>query len=207
MPIDKERFVRLDDPILVHLAEVIPPEEINSKEVQDTIEQMLDIAYGKRDRTKAILVGLAAPQVGISKRIIIVDVLADGKGTTGDARVYINPEIIFSSQEKEEWYEGCWSTDKVTGIVSRPKTIKIKAYTQDGEMVEEEYHGYTARIFQHEIDHLNGKEFVTHITNPNNLHWVEADQWVTYRNNEAWRNWPNKCSWERWKKIKGISKE
>ena len=208
MPVDKERFVKPDDPILVKVAEEIPPDQITATEVQDLIEQMLDIAYGKRDRTKAILVGLAAPQVGISKRIIIVDVLADGKGTTGDARVYVNPEIVSHSEEVEEWYEGCWSTDRVTGIVARPKSIKLRAYNQEGKLVEEEHHGYTARIFQHEMDHLDGKEFVTHITNPEKLHWVwvEADQWNEYRDNQGWRNWPHKCSWDTWERIKGISK-
>lgn len=206
MPVDRENFVSPNDPVLVKKAEAVPPHLIKSEEIQSLIEEMLDIAYGETDRSKAVLVGLAAPQVGISKRIILVDVLADGKGNTGDVRVYINPEIISYSRDEEEWYEGCWSTDRVTGIVSRPKSIRLKAYDRDGQAVEEEHHGYIARIFQHEVDHLNGKEFVSHISNPDKLHWVEQDQWVAYRNNEAWRNWPNKCPWDKWQKIKGIKK-
>jgi len=204
MPVDLEQFVRPDDPVLIKKADSILPEQIGSGELESIIEQMLDIAYGKRDRTKAILVGLAAPQIGISKRLILVDVLADGKGKTGDLRLYLNPEITFYSEEKEEWYEGCWSTGRVCGIVSRPATIRIKAVTRAGKEIVEEHHGYTARIIQHEIDHLDGIEFVTHITDPEKLHWVDADQWVEYRDNEAWRNWPHKCSWDRWEEIKGI---
>jgi peptide deformylase len=198
------KFVQPSDPILIKTADAIPLDSLTSNETRAIIEEMLNIAYGKRDRKKAVLVGLAAPQVGISKRIVLVDVLADGKGTTGDLRVYINPEIVYQSENEEEWYDGCWSTDRVTGIVSRSVSIRIKAYSQTGELVEEEHNGYTARIFQHEIDHLNGKEFVTHINDPRKLHWVESDQWVEYREGQAWRNWPYKCEWDRWKEIKGI---
>ncbi len=205
MPTQRERFVAPNDPILIQKAEAIPPKEITSTETQNIIEQMLDIAYRVQgDRSKAILVGLAAPQVGISRKIILVDVGADGRGEVSDLRVYINPEITWLSVEKEEWYEGCFSTDKVCGIVSRPKSIKIKAYTREGNPIEEEHSGYVARIFQHEIDHLNGIEFVEHITDDDKLHWVESNEFPKYRNNEAWRRWPNKCPRRKWEAIKGI---
>lgn len=199
----KRTFVMPSDPILLKHAEAVSVSAITSEETNHIIEEMLGVAYGEQtERTKPLLVGLAAPQIGISKRIILVDVKANGKGEVGDLRVYINPEIVDSSHEEVEWYEGCFSTDRVCGIVSRPKRIKIRACDQTGKKVEETYEGYTARIFQHEIDHLNGQEFTTHITDDNNLHWVEEDEFVEYRNNEAWRNWPKKCSREKWEKIK-----
>ncbi len=199
------RFVKPNDPVLIKIAEEIPVDEIMSKDTKASTEEMLKAAFGEQmDLAKPLLVGLAAPQIGISKRIILVDVKADGKGTVGDLRVYINPEILNASDDESEWYEGCFSTDRVCGIVSRPNKIKIKAYNEDGEMVEEEYSGYTARIFQHEIDHLNGKEFVSHITDDNNLHWVEDAEFPQYRNKEGWRNWPHKCARITWNAIKGI---
>ncbi len=198
-------FVQPNDPILMRVASPVDIANIQSKEIQADIAQMFEVAFGEQgDESKPLLVGLAAPQIGISKRIILVDVIAEGKGKVGDLRLYINPEIIWSSEEKSEWYEGCFSTDRVCGIVSRPIKIKIKAYKQNGEMVEEEYSDYTARIFQHEIDHLNGKEFTTHITDDNNLHWVEENEFPKYRNEQKWRDWPNKCTREKWNKIKGI---
>ena len=203
----KEKFVKPNDSILVQITEEIRPEEIKSPEIEAIIERMLNAAYGKQvDRAKPLLVGLAAPQIGIPKRVILIDVSARGKGNVGDLRVYINPEIVWKSEEESEWYEGCYSTDRVCGIVSRPNSIKVKALTRDGQPIEEKHEGYTARIFQHEIDHLNGIEFVSYITDDNKLHWVEEDEFPEYRNNEGWRNWPEKCPRDKWEKIKGISK-
>lgn len=198
-------FAAPNDPILSKIAEKIPVGEIKSPETKKLIEKLLGFAFGEqKDRSLPILVGLAAPQVLISKRIILVDVKAKGHGEKGDLRVYINPKITWVSKDENEWYEGCFSTDRVCGIVSRPTKIKLSAYSPDGKKVEEEHEGYTARIFQHEIDHLNGKEFVTHISDDNNLHWVEDEEFPEYRNNEGWRNWPSKCSREKWNEIKGI---
>jgi peptide deformylase len=205
MPVQRKGFAAPNDPILIKTAEAIPVNEITSEKNQKIVEKMLNFAYPEQgDIKKPVLVGLASPQVMISKRIILVDIKADGHGGVGDLRVYINPEIIWKSKEKIEWYEGCFSTDRVCGIVSRPKSIKIKAYTKDGKVVEEKYTGYVARIFQHEIDHLNGHEFTTHITDDEKLHWVKDGEFPKYRDKEAWRNWPTKCPRKRWEKIKGI---
>lgn len=202
-----DKFVKPNDPILIRIAEAIPEDKITSVETKQTMEKLLDVAYGEQgDRKRPVLVGLAAPQVGISKRIILVDVKSDGHGKVGDLRVYINPEITRSSHAESEWYEGCFSTDRVCGIVSRPSKVKIRAFTPQGNQVEEEYEGYVGRIFQHEIDHLNGKEFVTHITDDKKLHWVEDFEFPEYRNNEGWRTWSKKCPRDKWEKIKGIRK-
>jgi peptide deformylase len=206
MAVSKPSLVLPNDRILNQIAKTVGQEAISSKIIQETIESLLNLAYGEQsDRSKPVLVGLAAPQAGISKRIILVDVGADGKGSVSDLRVFIDPTITYYSKETNDWYEGCFSTDRVCGIVSRPTTIKLRAYDRFGNKIEKEFSGYIARIFQHEIDHLNGKEFITHITDNNNLHWVEEKEFPQYRDKEAWRNWPNKCSRERWEKIKGIN--
>lgn len=202
----KKGLVAPHDPVLNQIAPAVPQEQIASSDTKLEIESILEIAYGfRKDRQKPTVVGLAAPQIGISKRIIAVDIGADGKGQLSDLRIYINPEITWRSKEENEWYEGCWSTDRVCGIVSRPTTVKVKAFTPDSKEIEEEFSGYVARIFQHEIDHLNGQEFITHITNDANLHWVEENEFPAYRNEEAWRNWPHKCPRKKWDKIKSFS--
>lgn len=198
----RKGFVPPNDKILRQTASLIDIRLIQHSETKSIIDKMFDIAYGEQsDRSKPILVGLAAPQVGISKRIILVDVAADGKGHVADLRAYINPEIAWRSVEEGEWYEGCYSTDYVCGIVSRPVSVKIKALDREGNEVHEKYAGYVARIFQHEIDHLEGKVFVDRVSNANNLHWVLPEEFPRYRDKEAWRTWHRKCSQEKWRKL------
>lgn len=198
------KFLAPSDPLLNKVSEAIDPKDIQSHETKNDIEEMLATAYGEqKEHDKPLLVGLAAPQIGISKRIILVDVVADGKGKVGGLHLFINPEIIWKSEEQEEWYEGCFSTSRVCGIVERPLKIKVRYQNKEGETLEEEYSGYTARIFQHEIDHLDGREFVSRITDDEKLHWVEKEEFSKYRNEGAWRNWPNKCTRKKWREIKG----
>lgn len=206
MPARRPGFIPPNDPMLYKKAVEVSSKEITQPEVQHDIERMLALAYGEQtDRTKPVLVGLAAPQVGIGKRIILVAVGADGRGKVSDLRVYINPEIVFTSKEESEWYEGCYSTDRVCGIVSRPTSIRVRALTREGKAVEEEYSGYVARIFQHEIDHLDGKVFIDHIQDEDKLHFVEDHEFPLYRDNQAWRHWPRKCPGKRWEEIKRVT--
>ncbi|MBI4038593.1 peptide deformylase [Candidatus Daviesbacteria bacterium] len=182
----------------------IPLSEISSKNIKTIYQKMLKIAYGEqKNRQKPIMVGLAAPQIGIFKRIILVDVKTNGKGKIGDLRIYINPEIIWASKKEGEWYEGCYSLPEVCGIVSRSTSVKVRAYTLKTpgiasvlpprwDMVEEKHSDYVARIFQHEIDHLDGKFFVERIKNPDHLHHVKKEEFPLYRDLQAWRNWPKK---------------
>ena len=196
-----EKFLKPNDPLLIRVAKEVVSSDIFSSQTKKDVDEMFLVARGEQGEKKT-LVGLAAPQIGISKRMVLVDVAADGKGKVGDLRLYINPEIIWRSESEGEWYEGCFSTEQVCGIVSRPDKIKVRALNLEGEQIEEEHSGYTARIFQHEIDHLNGKEFTSHITDDDKLHWVEKDEFPEYRNKEAWRKWPHKCSREKWDRIK-----
>ncbi len=204
------KFLKPNNPLLKKIAEEVSGSQLNSPEIRNIAEVMLKIIKGEQKGHKKG-VGLAAPQIGISKRIILVDIKADGKGKVGDLRisfpkensllaklkVYINPKIIWKSKRAGEWYEGCYSTGRVCGIVSRPTSIKIQAFVltpprRTFKFVTEKHKGYVARIFQHEIDHLDGKVFVDHIKDPNKLHWVEEKEFPLYRNKQAWRNWPKK---------------
>ncbi len=201
----REGLVAPNNPILYQVAEMVPVGTIQSANVQKIIGNLLHIAYGEKgDPSKPVLMGLAAPQAGISKRIIVVDTTADGYGHGSNLEVFINPRIVKHSKKTNEWYEGCYSTDRVCGIVNRFISIGVSAYTKEGKRIQREYEGYVARIFQHEIDHLNGIEFISHITDDAKLHWVEDDEFPLYRDKEAWRTWPRKCSRKQWEKIKGI---
>ncbi|MBM7623305.1 peptide deformylase [Sporohalobacter salinus] len=133
----------IGDPVL--RTETKPVDEITDQ-TKKLIENMKDTMYD------ASGVGLAAPQVGISKQIIIVDV-GDGPLTL------INPEIVDSSgAEIDE--EGCLSIPGENGKVERASKIVVEALNSDGEEVEIEAEGLLARALQHEIDHLEGTLFV-----------------------------------------------
>lgn len=110
------------------------------------INDMLDTMY------EAMGVGLAAPQVGILKRIVVIDI---GEGPI----VLINPEIIEKAGE-QTGEEGCLSVPGKSGLVTRPNYVKVRAYDEDMEEVEYEGEGLLARAFCHEIEHLSGKLYV-----------------------------------------------
>lgn len=110
------------------------------------INDMLDTMY------EALGVGLAAPQVGVLKRIVVIDV---GEGPI----VLMNPEIIETSGE-QSGEEGCLSVPGKSGLVTRPDYVKVRALNEDMEEIELEGEGLLARAFCHEIDHLDGKMYV-----------------------------------------------
>lgn len=132
------------DPILRKLAK--PVKEINDY-IRNLVEDMEETMY------KADGVGLAAPQVGVLRRVILVDI-----GDEDGLGVYLNPEILEASGQETD-VEGCLSIPKYNATVTRPTRIKIRYMNMDGEMVEEVYEEFKARALCHEIDHLNGVLF------------------------------------------------
>ncbi len=122
--------------------------------VERVDDAILQLAAEMRETMKAEKgVGLAAPQVGVSKRIILATI--DEVVT-----LMVNPEILSFSAETEICEEGCLSLPGEWGNVSRAKRIKLKYLNEDGEQVQTELVGLNARVVQHEIDHLNGVLFV-----------------------------------------------
>lgn len=188
--------------LLRNPVEEVPESEILSEEIQAIIDRMFEIAGGERsDGEKRVMVGLAAPQIGINKRIVLVDTGANEKRELGELKAYINPQIIWYSDEQEEEREGCYSVDsRVVGIVPRSIHIKITAFDRKGNFVEEEFSGFPARIFQHEVHHLEGIRFPDHMGPEGTLQWVEQEQFPAYREN--WREWPVRCTWDLWLAMK-----
>ncbi len=124
------------------------------------IQDMLDTMY------EALGVGLAAPQVGVLRRIVVIDV---GEGPI----VLINPEILETSGE-QTGEEGCLSVPGKSGQVTRPDYVKVRALNEDMEEIELEGTGLLARAFCHEIDHLDGKMYVDLVEGE--LHDVTYDE-------------------------------
>jgi len=105
---------------------------------------------------------MAAPQLGVNQRIIIVRDDLDNKDINTFTAL-INPEIIRTEGKTVKDYEGCLSVPEIYGMVARPDKVKIKATLEDGTEVRLKASGYLARTLQHEIDHLNGILFIDHI--------------------------------------------
>lgn len=107
---------------------------------------------------------MAAPQLGINQRIIIVRDDLDNKDINTFTAL-INPEIIRTEGKTGKDYEGCLSVPEIYGMVARHDKVKVKAILEDGTEVRLKAAGYLARTLQHEIDHLNGILFIDHIRN------------------------------------------
>ena len=106
-------------------------------------------------------VGLAATQVDIHRRIVVIDTSEE----RNQPLTLINPEIIAQSAEKKEWEEGCLSVPEIYETVTRPERVRVRAQNAQGEFFEMDCDELLAVCIQHEIDHLNGKVFVQYLSN------------------------------------------
>ena len=129
--------------------------EIFDQELEDTVRQMFVLMREKKG------VGLAAPQIGISRRFFVTEAVDD------KPRVFINPEIIETSQETVKGEEGCLSLPGVWANVVRPYSVKVKAQDTTGKIFRLNAEGWLARIILHENDHLNGILFVDRLDDNN----------------------------------------
>ena len=106
-------------------------------------------------------IGLAAPQIGINKRVIIVDETTEAHGRY--THLMVNPKITWRSEEEVTFDEGCLSVPDKNGEVSRPKEIRITFQNKDGKYKKWKLDGLAARVVQHEVDHLDGILFVDYL--------------------------------------------
>jgi peptide deformylase len=107
-------------------------------------------------------VGLAAIQIGVAKRVVTIDTSKDENAK--NPTVYLNPEIVWVSEEKRVYDEGCLSIPEFYGEVERPDRVRVRYMNLDGLIVEQEADGLLATCLQHEIDHLNGVLFIDHLS-------------------------------------------
>ena len=138
---------KIGDPVLNKVCKEV--REVNDR-TRELIDDMFDTMY------EADGVGLAAPQVGILKRIVVIDVTGE------DPILLINPEIL-SIDGEQTGYEGCLSVPGKTGVVTRPNHVKVKAYNEDMEEFILEGEELLARAICHELDHLDGKLYVDRV--------------------------------------------
>lgn len=143
-------------------------------ELQTLIDNMIETMRSANG------VGLAAPQIGENRQLAIIESLPDydeeGEEIpdTRDLFVIINPKIVWTSTDSEDGIEGCLSIPGYLGEVERPLSIRVRAQDRHGKKMKLKLGGWTARIFQHEIDHLNGVLYIDKLTEPENL-WTEEE--------------------------------
>lgn len=157
------RILKLGDPLLRRRSIDVPLTELRSKEIKNLIRDL-------RDTMKdAGGIGLAAPQIGVLKRVVIVgfeksERYPDQKGI--EERVLINPEIEALEGPGEGFWEGCLSIPGMRGFVERPRKIKLSFYDTDENRHEEIIDGFDAIVYQHECDHLDGMLYVDRLKDP-----------------------------------------
>jgi peptide deformylase len=145
------RVLKMGDPLLFQVAE--PVQTFDTPELHALIGDMFD--------TMAALngAGLAAPQIGVSRRVVIFGVEANPRYPDAEpvpTTVLINPMIEVLTQLTEDGWEGCLSVPGMRGLVSRYTRLRYTGFDQHGKPLTREAHGFHARVVQHECDHLDG---------------------------------------------------
>jgi peptide deformylase len=148
-------IVMYGDPVLRQRAKDIE----QGTDLKMLIDDMFETMHG------ASGIGLAAPQIGKSIRLFVVDgtVLEDEEGMENFKKAFVNPEILEEVGTPWEFEEGCLSIPNIRENVSRKERLKIRYYDENWNLHEEEYDGMKARIIQHEYDHIEGKLFVDYL--------------------------------------------
>ncbi len=172
------KVARLGHPVIRTPAEAVPKEAITSSKIQQFIDDMIE-TMREYDG-----VGLAAPQVHVSKQVAVIEVQENrrypGEGPI-PLTVLINPKLLNPSKRHMEDWEGCLSVNEFRGKVPRAESLDVEAYNRKGDKVKFHAHGFFARVIQHECDHLAGKVFLDRMPNLSTLthlqefirHWTE----------------------------------
>jgi peptide deformylase len=130
-----------------------PVEKVNDR-IRKLVADMAETMYA------APGVGLAATQVDVHERVIVIDV----SDAHDQLMVFINPELVWTSDQKKEWEEGCLSVPGIYDFVERPDKVRVKALNEKGETFELDCDGLLAVCIQHEMDHLAGHVFVEYLS-------------------------------------------
>jgi peptide deformylase len=145
------------DADLAALKQVSKPVAGVDDDLRALMDDMLETMYD------APGIGLAAIQVGVPKRVIVMD-MSRGEDAPREPRYFVNPEVIWESEETAPYEEGCLSVPDIYDEVERPARVRLRYLNYQGEAVEEEADGLYATCVQHEIDHLNGVLFLDHLS-------------------------------------------
>ena len=146
-------IVLLGDPVLREAASDV---EAFDDDLKRLVQDMFETMYHAEG------IGLAAPQIGLSKRVIVIDLRREDEP---DARLaLVNPTIVWESREKDKAPEGCLSIPGLEEVVPRPEAVEIEGFDPEGRPISVEADDLFARALQHEIDHLDGVLFIDRVS-------------------------------------------
>jgi peptide deformylase len=153
---DKYQIIKVPDPVLKQVAKEVSKVD---DELRVQLDRMLETMY------KAPGIGLAANQVGMLNRVLVMDIAQREDDTATRKPIFmVNPEIIWRSEEPSVWEEGCLSIPGQFAEVERPLEVRVKYLDYDGKQQEQLFSELGSHCVQHEIDHLNGVLFIDHIS-------------------------------------------
>lgn len=163
--------IRMGHPVLRKVADLVDPEEINSKEFGELLQDMLDTMKEQKG------IGIAAPQIAVSKQVALIEIPCDSErypdAPESELLIIINPVLTTLDETKQGFWEGCLSVPTLRGFVERPRKIKVDFLDIKGDKQSLEVEGFLATVFQHELDHLFGKLYVDRITDTTKLCFTE----------------------------------
>lgn len=172
--------LRMGNPFLRQVALPVDPKEILGSEFQEMLDDMLETMHAHSG------IGLAAPQIGVSKRVALVAVPENSQrypeAESFPLDFYINPEWKLIGSEKIGIWEGCLSVPGLRGFVERVNHIEISYLDREARPQSLEVQGFPAIVFQHEFDHLDGKLFVDRLESTEKLAFQEEYEqfWMEY---------------------------
>ena len=163
-------IAELGDPVIRQHAATVT--EFHDHQLQAFIDDLFATAADQNG------MGIAAPQVSVSKRIIILSSHPNARypyAPKMEPTAMINPEMTWGSSEMHKDWEGCLTVPGMRGFVPRHLTIRVRYQNREGVVIEEEYEGFLARVFQHEVDHLDGLVFLDRVESTKDL--VTENEW------------------------------
>ncbi len=146
-------IITVPDP---RLKQVSAPVEVVDDDLRALMDDMLETMYD------APGIGLAAIQIGVPQRVIVMDLSREGEDKA--PRYFVNPEILWRSDDTQPYEEGCLSVPDIYDEVERPAQVKLRYLNYQGEVVEEDAEGVFAVCIQHEMDHLDGVLFIDYLS-------------------------------------------
>ena len=174
-------LLTIGNPLLRVVARDLSPEEIRAPETRRLVDDMIDTMHHEAG------IGLAAPQVGESVQVAVIEIDAESARYPGQKafglRVFVNPRITVLDPEEQGYWEGCLSVPNLRGFVERPRRIRVDYLDLDARERSIEAEGFLATVFQHELDHLQGVLYVDRIRDMTKLATIE--DYLRYWREEA----------------------